>query len=289
MRLAYTYTILRYRHDPVAGEAINVGIVLHCPKAGFLAARVRETVGRLTKTFPDASRSSVMETLRIIERRVDRLRVQELATFFDRDASAVTYAKRALADEDSCFVWSEIRTGVAVDPQSALQKLYDRFVAQYDSEGRTTRDDNAVWQPVRELLAQRNLTDRLQEKEIVSPLDRVSFDHAWKNGSWHCYQPLSFDLASPDSIREKAAKWSGHMLGLSQSSENFQPYFFVGAPTQPELNEDYQRAVRLLRASPNRPEVFEEADTAAFVDRIEDEMREHDLDEARRPFVTNRE
>lgn len=276
MKYAYTYAILRYRHDPLAGETINVGVVVHSKKAEFLDARMRTTVGRLTKAFPDMGKPDVMAALRMIERRVRKMRSNEVPTLFDADGDARSYAHKAMPDEDSCFVWSDLRSGLTVDLAGELDRLYGRFVGRYDEESRVSRDDAAVWQPVRDLLTQRRLADRLQEKEVVSPIDRVSFDYAWKNGAWHCYQPLSFDLASGDSIREKAARWAGHMTGLSQATEQIQPYFIVGMPDHSELVEDYTKAIRLLRASPLNPKVYEESQIGALVDLIEDEMSLHD-------------
>ena len=115
-----------------------------------------------------------------------------------------------------------------------------------------------------------------QPKTVVSPVDEVQFGHAWKNGAWHCYQALSFDLASPDSIREKAARWSGHMLGASKSVEEIKPYFIVGAPTDATLASDYLRAIELLRASPLGPAVYEEDAADQLVEEIVRDMREHD-------------
>jgi hypothetical protein len=111
---------------------------------------------------------------------------------------------------------------------------------------------------------------------IVSPIDKVEFEHAWKNGAWHCYQPLSFDLASSEGIREKAARWSGHMTGLSRAPEQVRPHFIVGRPSNDALFEDYRRAIDLLRASALEPNVFEEAQIDALIDLIQDEISAHD-------------
>jgi hypothetical protein len=52
-RQPYTYVVLRYRHDPLAGEFANVGVVLHAPRGRFLGAKLRTTPGgRLTRMFP---------------------------------------------------------------------------------------------------------------------------------------------------------------------------------------------------------------------------------------------
>jgi hypothetical protein len=270
----YTYVLLRYRHDPLSGEMANVGVVLHA--RGFLDVKVRKTVGRLTKMFPDMEKSHLMGGLHAIERGISRLREQDLSGLIVAPGDAGLFAKRVLPDDDSSLIWGSIGSGITRDPAATLDKLYGRFVSLYDETTRSGRDDAAVWQPVRDKLIERHLADRLIPKTIVSPIDKVEFDHAWKNGAWHCYQPLSFDLASGDSIREKAARWSGHMTGLSKSREEVRPYFVVGAPADPALDDDYRRAIDLLRASAMAPAVYEESQVDTLIDHIADKIASHD-------------
>ena len=45
-KFPYTYTILRYVHDVMTGEFINVGVVMHVPSQRQLLARTRTTIGR---------------------------------------------------------------------------------------------------------------------------------------------------------------------------------------------------------------------------------------------------
>lgn len=270
----YTYVLLRYRHDPLSGEMANVGVVLHA--RGFLDVKVRKTVGRLTKMFPDMEKSDLIGGLYAIERGISRLREQDLSTLIVAPGDAGSFAKRVLPDDDSSLIWGSVGSGITRDPAATLDKLYRRFVSFYDETTRSGRDDAAVWQPVRDKLIERHLADRLIPKTIVSPIDKVEFDHAWKNGAWHCYQPLSFDLASGDSIREKAARWSGHMTGLSKSREEVRPYFVVGAPADPTLDDDYRRAIDLLRASAMTPAVYEESQVDTLIDHIADKIASHD-------------
>ena len=272
----YTYVLLRYRHDPLAGEVANVGIVLHCANLGFLAAKTRKTVGRLSKMFPDMEKSDLMSGLHAIERGVARLRDREMSGLLTTSKDAATLARTVLPDDDLSLIWGEMGSGITRDVSLTLDKLYDRFVGHYDDSQRTGRDDAAVWQPVRDRLIERNLAERLQPKVIVSPIDEVEFDHAWKNGAWHCYQPLSFDLTTGDGIRQKAARWSGHMTGLSQAPEPVRPYFIVGAPSDPALEVDYRRAIDLLKASALAPAVFDETQVDTLIDHIQDAIAGHD-------------
>ena len=189
---------------------------------------------------------------------------------------AASFARRALPGDDSSFIWSPLASGVTDNPENTLRSLYERFVSQYDGKQKVARDDAAVWRPVRDRLVERQIADRLQEKTISSPIDTVVFEHAWKNGAWHCYQPLSFDLTTSSHIREKAARWTGHMVALERASEPFKTLFFVGAPSDPGLRGAYEQAIEILKLGAGHPEVIEEAEMDALVDRLEDEIRAHE-------------
>jgi hypothetical protein len=212
-------------------------------------------------------------SLRAIERSVHALKPGVQKSFLtDSLTDASQVARAALPSDDSSYTWSNLRSGLCKDPEEAIERVYSRYVAQFDEDRKSRRDDSAVWQPVRDQLAARNLLDRLVPKKVVSLVDEVKFDSAWKNGVWHCYQALSFDLTS-DGIREKAARWSGHMTGASKSSEKIKPYFIVGAPSESSLDDDYRRAIELLRVSALEPLVFEEKDANLLVSHIVNAMK----------------
>lgn len=274
-RHSYTYVLLRYRHDPVAGECANVGVVLHDATTGLLDAKLRHTVGRLSKMFPDLDGDAFKASLRALERAVKRLGETEGGDLLTSLKDAGSFARRVMPDDDSSFVWGPVGSGLTTDGADALERLYDRFVGRYDERAAHHRDDAAVWKPVRDLLAERNLTDCLQPKTITSPVDQVEFEHAWKNGAWHCYQPLSFDLSNEENIRDKARRWAGHMLALRNPNEPFKPHFFVGAPSDNRLEDAYRSAIKILRLSPVDLQIVEESDIETLVDQIEDEIRAH--------------
>ncbi len=275
-RRPYTYVLLRYRHDPLSGEFANVGVLVHEPSSGFLEARVRTTLGpRLGKMFPTLDGDSFKSALQTVCRAVQKLSDRESDDLFASLSDASGFARRAMPHDETSFVWSPLGSGVTEDPQKALDKLYSRFVTQYDGRPRASRDDAAVWRPVRDMLLARNIADLLQPKIIKSDVDQVEFEHAWKNGAWHCYQPLSFDLSSSDNIREKAARWAGHMQGLHRADEDFKSYFVVGAPSNPQLQVAYEKALKLLALSPGAPEVIEENAAEDLVNKIEDGLKAH--------------
>ena len=268
-RSAYTYIVLRYRHDPLAGEFANVGVLVHAPAFSFLDIRVRHTFGRVSRIFPDLDGEAFRSSLRDVERAIKDLAKAEAHDLFTSLSDAQLFARRVLPDDDTSFVWGSLGSGLTADPSDVLGQLYERFVARYDEQPRAHRDDEAVWKPVRDRLITLDLADRLQPKTIVSQIDHVEFDHAWKNGAWHCYQPLSFDLANEETIRNKARRWAGQMLSVSDPTEPFKPYFFVGLPSDQVLRPAYRAALDILRKSPGPPKIIEEGDVDSLVREIE--------------------
>ncbi|MCC6983605.1 MAG: DUF3037 domain-containing protein [Bauldia sp.] len=274
--IPYTYIVLRYRHDSLAGEFANVGVVVHAPASGYLDARVRHTLGRISKMFPDLNGESLKVSVKNIEQAIKRLAASQGSDLFSRFKEVGAFVKSVLPDDDSSFIWGPVGAGLAANPAETLDKLYDRFVSRYDEKPRQHRDDASVWRPVRDRLAERKLADCLRAKTITSPLDHVEFEHAWKNGAWHCYQPVSFDLANEETIRDKARRWAGHLLALKDSAEPFRTYFFVGLPSDPSLKSACSAAMNILKLSPGKPEVKDETCIEDLVDQIEDDIRAHD-------------
>ena len=47
MRITYTFSVLRYIHDPVTQEFANIGVALYAPEAKYLSAICTPHYGRL--------------------------------------------------------------------------------------------------------------------------------------------------------------------------------------------------------------------------------------------------
>jgi len=276
----YSYTVLRYVHDPITAEFVNVGVVLFSPgqrgKAPIFKGATRKTYGRVKDIFPDLDREAFKRVMRTIDRQLKRLG-DELAkeSLITTKGDASTLAQRILPYDDSSLQWSVPGGGVADDMEKAFDRLYSRFISRYDVKTMPKRSDEDVWKPVRERLESRNLPVELVPKVIVGGEDRIEFKHAWKNGTWHVYEPLSLDLAEADGIYRKAYRWLGQLTSVTpEATEPFHPYFIVGAPSDPVLEGAYHNAIKILKKARDVT-VFEEDEVDQLVDRIEDEVREH--------------
>lgn len=275
---AYSYTVLRYMHDVVTGEFVNVGLVMYVPSNAQVLARMRSTIGRLRGVFPDLDRTAFVSTMATLRRAFRNISKRSANNALFKSASdAGIFAREALPSDDSSLQWSPIGSGLTEDPSRTFERLYERFVSRYDTSSVHRRTDEELWRPVIEKLEERNLASAMQEKVISGQVDDIVFKHAWKNGQWNVYEPISFDLADADGIKGKAREWLGHLSAVvaDGSVEFFKPHFLVGAPNDPQLQPAYDSAVEILRRAPNRPEIFRENQVDDLVNRIEDEIRSH--------------
>lgn len=73
MKTAYSFMILRYVHDIMTGEFINVGVVLYSPEARFLGAICNKRYGRLTKLFLEIESEQYRSLMRYIESHINAM------------------------------------------------------------------------------------------------------------------------------------------------------------------------------------------------------------------------
>lgn len=276
----YSYTVLRYLHDPATAEFVNVGVAMLCPATGHenavMFARTRTTVGRLRDFFP-VDRQVFREMMRTVNRSLlreaDKVAKEGL---FRSSSDALKVAQTVIPSDSSSLQWSPLIAGTTEDPQKTFESIFRRMVTKYDNKSTPRRTDEEIWKPVRQELERRNLPITFESKVIAGADDKIEFQHAWKNGSWHVYEPVSLDLAEADGIYKKAHRWLGQLTSVApEASEQFKPYFIVGAPSDPTLRSAYERALRILKKSPVEIELFQEDQIDQLVDQIENEVRAH--------------
>ena len=270
---AYSYTVLRYVHDVVSGESLNVGVVMHAPGAGFLKAQTRKTIGRLKQVFPDLDRQAFISAMQAVDRGVTALaRHVAKEALFDGHATAESYARKVVPSDDSALQWSPLGTGLATDLDSAFKRLYTRYVAQYDVRSGRRRNNDDVWRPVQEKLVERGIHVPFESRTVVGAQDQIEFKKAWKNGRWHAYEPLSLDLADADNIKDKARKWRGHLAAVVEGAAdvgNIDLYFLLGRPENPSLMDAYESAKKILEHAHLTKEVVDENEADLLVASIE--------------------
>lgn len=268
---AYSYTVLRYIHDVVSGEALNVGVVMHAPAAGFLKVRTRKTVGRLKHAFPDLDRAAFSDAMQAVDRGFSTVAKQaNTMALFDARTDARAHALKVLPDDDSALQWSQTGTGLTADPARAFERLYERYVARYDSAPAKRRSDADVWQPIHDKLVERGINVPFEPRTVAGTQDRIVFEKAWKNGGWHACEPVSLDMASAERIMSKARRWRGHLAAVADgASEQIDLHFLLGRPQNGALIDAYEAAKAILANAPFATEAVDENGIDAFVASME--------------------
>lgn len=279
-RTPYSYIVLRYVHDIGTGEFINVGVVLTAARGSYIGAKFKTAYGRVKKAFPTIDPDVFRARMRRLQATFDQITEGTLDAPNSRDAKDATAIEQLVHSvirvDDSSLQWSPVGSGLSKDLPATLASLYQRFVTKYDTElTNAPRKDDDVWKHFRIELEKRNVLSHLEEKVIAVADDSVKFEHAWKNGAWHCYEALSFDLANDASIKEKAHRWLGQVSSIKDSREGFRVYFLVGKPADAGLSDAYEKAVSILRKAPSS-EVVEEDGAEQFSESVAKAISEHE-------------
>lgn len=275
-REAYSYTILRYVHDVVTGEFVNVGVVVHA-KSG-LRSKFRTTHGRVSSVFPGLNKKAFKASLAAVKAAIKDVQQSEAsAGMFQLSPDAMTLACKALVADDSSFQWSPAGSGITRDAAATVEQLFDRFVTRHEKQTSRGRNEADVWRPIREKLEELNVADRFKERTFNGSDDEITFDHAWKNGRWHAIEPVSLDLLAADDIRQKAHRLRGHLDSVADAiSDNLSLNLVVARPASPELADAYEAALKILGKATVRPSIIEENAAAEFVAALADEILAHD-------------
>ena len=276
-RYSYTYCVLRYVHDTTSNEFVNVGVVLYAPEARYLSAICRTTYGRLSKVFPGVNAEHFKSLMRYIQARLEEQGERVAGELpLTTHSSVLEFAQAILPRDDSSLQWSPPGSGRTDDPSRTLEQLFDRMVMRYEErQAAAGRSDEEVWRSFRRNLEERRVLHNFQPKKITVQDDEIEFQYAWKNGVWHCFEPLSFDLAAAETIRDKAHRWLGQIASLQGAVDLFKVYLLVGAPQQELLQPAFVNAMSILRKIAGVKEIVLERDAPALAARIANEVAAH--------------
>jgi len=123
---AYDYAVIRVVPRVERGEMINVGVILSCPDADFLEARVEIDEARLLALEPGVDLAAVRAHLAAIEA-VCRGGAEA------GDLGALAQRRRfhwLVAPRSTIIQLSPVHTGRTDDPRRALDRLVETMVRQ---------------------------------------------------------------------------------------------------------------------------------------------------------------
>ncbi len=272
----YSFVVLRYMHDVFTREFVNVGVLLHAPRARFLGFEKLPTLERVKGLFPGAHSDSLRDLLSFLASRTEEIQ-RQTSQLLDRDMqSAESIAKTLLPPDDSALQWSAAGGGATDNPQASLRALFERLVERHlKAHAPTRKDDVDVWKPFEREFRRRDVLQRFQEKTLTVGKLTHRFENVWQPpGSYlRLFQPLSFDLIDPSKIVQKAINWNGLLRQLRKANSDFYAYLLVGAPTDKDRQDAFEQAYETLDEGGDRKQLVREGEASSFTAGMEKEIK----------------
>ena len=279
MKTTYSNITLRYVHDVVTGEFANIGVVVYAPEHRFLEARFATSYERLNAIFLKIDHLHFRALMRYMGNRFEEVGAEIRDGLHVQPVTALTeIVRQVLPPDDSSLQWSPQGGGFTDDPAKTVGELYKRLVERFIAGSeQTSRSDEEIAKPFKAKLGKK--AEKLAEKKIETKDYQYDFRFAWKNNIWHLYEPVSFDLVDPGSIREKANKWLGRGVALHDAKEKFKIHFLLGEPRQAETKAAFENAIHLLSKIPGQKELVRESELEHFAEHVAEEITIHDMAE----------
>ncbi len=253
MKQSFQAVAVRYVHDVLTGEFLNIGVVLLCPAAHYAGARFISQWSRVTWTFPNAELPHVRRLAAAIQAACDQLYPRQGDILrLAREEDITSFLSRVLPPDDASIQFSGVIRGISDDPARTLSELTSRYAERYLRDGaeRAPRTDADVWDAFARKLAKRiDMNRGLSSVTLRSPAYGFDFERAWKNGKLNIAQPVSLDLLDARAIKEKVMAWTGRVVTLHPSKQDAQITFLVGMPppeAERTLVQAASDAVRIL-------------------------------------------
>jgi|SRR5271166_3109495 len=270
----YRYVLLRYEHDIRTEEFLNLGLLFWVPSDKKLKFRYTQNKSRLSAAFPDSNPSEILQCLKEIARRSEQLEGLNESPTDD----LLKIAHSILPKDDSSLRWSRPSAGVTDSIDSTLEEVYLGLVTRYEHRRtREVRSNIDVWKDFELRLRPHHVLHLISQTCVRSPMRKYEFDHSWRNHQRHIIAPVSLDAEKAEGIADKATEWTGRMLDLNRSTDEFTLALLLGEPQKKDLLSEYQSAVELLKnqTKPDRMKVVSAADVETFASKTLEDMKAH--------------
>lgn len=169
-----------------------------------------------------------------------------------------------------------LRTIEAQSPQFSFASGANTpfLITGVDEDYKEVRNDKQVWNKIyKNHFDDNGISSHLAAHKVKTKNDELEFDKAWKNGVWNCFEPVSFNLTKPDTIKDKVYKWVGKLDELSSTKESLHIYLLSVLPLDhPELNAFIQHKIKRMSSDKLKVELVLENNIGKVVKKIKKEI-----------------
>ncbi len=278
MKKPYYYCVLRYAHDVVSEEFVNVGILMFSKGGEYFDCRIATRFSRIKALYPDFKSQDLLYARKLILERIEKekARLSEFGSLISNFDSVGEFSNKILAVDASSLQFASPKGGVASDYKEELDELFHRYVERYEESGkRAKKSDQDVWKSFNKQFKAQDIDKLIEEKSISGKQFEIHFKHCFQNGKIHIQQPLNFDLADVESIKDKAFSWSGRIGDLKEARNLFKIYWLIGSPSDSSLIPAFTNAKNLLHEAPCEHEIVPEEDAPGHAERFRELLLNH--------------
>jgi hypothetical protein len=233
---SFQAVVVRYVHDQLTGESINLGIVLVGSDTGTLWFKSISSYRRVTNLFPEADSTHLRYLLKHMKEYCEKRSSEANLNLLTDGESLKTVLDGAtlnlFREQGGTIQFSDTIRGLTRDSKQTCASLFARYVSKYEStlSESSSRKDSDIWNSLETKLKQRNVF--LSAGKLESSHFSVDFEASWQNGKSNLLKTISFDLSSSNQIREKAASWAGKIQAVEPVKQNADVHLVIGIPKE---------------------------------------------------------
>lgn len=265
--------------DRVSGEFVNLGVIGFDQETQILAGKFINKIGNISTLFPSVNGRYLMKTIKAIQELLDieSQRLQKELRF-DKNLTLEAITGRILPKDDTALIFSELKWALDLNVDASVDDFYKRFVRYHLlEEDDDLRNDREVWNKVyKKHFDKKGITTHFHPHTVKTKNDELQFERAWKNGTWNCFESISFNLSRPDAIKNKVYKWVGKLEELNTSKEPLSIYLLSVLPhDHPELTTFITKKIQAKSTENTKVVVVSEASVEPLIKKIKKEIESH--------------
>lgn len=283
-KFGYTYCLVKYVHNPAAGEMLNIGVLLFSEEIQQICGKFEIHFDRLSSAFANFDGDHYRFVIRNLEQSISRLNEIYKPSLFQSPFVDIKGVIKALVPDLGLSIqFGNVLAGITSDLETEAQHIFHALISsQAPQKEKKSRSDEEVWTIFNKPLSQRQVTKYLKPKHFVSQEYDLKFEHTFKNEKHHILDPITMDYAQAESIQNRAIKILGQATTLEGNPELGKLYLLLGAPKNRAHKNAYIKAKNLLNKIPIDKEIIEEDGAEDFAEEITSYMKEHGVFENER-------
>jgi hypothetical protein len=281
MKKEVFYTILRYRHGLLLGESLNAGILFYDASNNQFAFEVGD-LSRIKTVYPGLNTSFLKRFITTLNQNIKRINQPNLIQGY-RESLDEIIRKEILYSDAAGLSFDPIEkitlSGESTYTQT-LNYLLQLFLVGIgdDIKTKTKKNEEYILAQVYNILDRRkpNTVKRIEKNKIIeTPLVQFTFDFLWKSAFSHLGKALAFDLENRSLIQNKALQIYGTLEQLkptiSHELGKFELDFLVSKPTNIELFDEFDKALKIVESAKVRSRILFEDEWAGYAHGIIEE------------------